>query len=49
MYKQILINYTIFPSDFFEQTLVNAERRTIMSSIASLQKCIALLESVNQK
>jgi hypothetical protein len=49
MYKQILINYTIFPSDFFEQALVNAERRTIMSSIASLEKCIALLESVNQK
>ena len=49
MYKQILINYTIFPSDFFEQAVVNTERRTIMSSIASLKKCIALLVSVNQK
>jgi hypothetical protein len=48
MYRQILINYTIFPSDFFEQTMVDTERRTIMSSIASLNKCIALLKSVNQ-
>lgn len=48
MYRQILINYTIFPSDFFEQTMVDTERRTIMSSIASLKKCIALLKSVNQ-
>ncbi|MDX1707458.1 MAG: hypothetical protein R3274_02585 [Desulfobacterales bacterium] len=49
MYRQIMINYTIFPSDFFEQAVVNTERRTIMASIASLEKCIALLKSVDPK
>ena len=49
MHKQIQINYTILPPDFFEQPLVNAERNVIMSSIASLEVCVELLKSVNQK
>jgi hypothetical protein len=49
MHKQIQINYTISPPDFFEQTSVNTERKVIMSSIASLEACVELLRSVNQK
>jgi prefoldin subunit 5 len=49
MHKQIQIDYTILPPDFFEKTLVDAEHNTIMSSIASLEACIELLGSVNQK
>jgi len=49
MHKQIQINYTILPPDFFEPTLVNTEREAILSSIASLQTCIELLKSVNRK
>jgi hypothetical protein len=49
MHKQIQINYTILPSDFFEQVLMNTERKAIMSSITSLEACIELLKSVNQK
>jgi len=49
MHKQIQINYTILPPDFFEQVLANRERRAIISSIASLEACVGLLKSVNQK
>jgi len=49
MHKQIQINYTILPPDFFEQTLVDAEHNTIMSSLSSLEACVELLRSVNQK
>jgi hypothetical protein len=49
MHKQIQVNYSILPPDFFEQTLVNAEYRAITSSIAALEACVELLKSVNQK
>lgn len=49
MHKQIQINYTILPPDFFEPALVNTEREVILSSIASLEACIQLLKSVNRK
>ena len=49
MHRQIQINYTILPPDFFEPTLVSAEREAILSSIASLETCIELLTSVNCK
>ena len=49
MHKQIQINYMISPPDFFEQAHVNTERKAIMSSIASLEACVELLKSVNQK
>jgi hypothetical protein len=49
MHKQIQINYAILPPDFFEQTLVDTEHTVIMSSIASLEACVELLKSVNQK
>ena len=49
MHKQIQINYTILPPDFFEQALAATEHTAIMSSIASLEGCIDLLKSVNQK
>ena len=49
MHKQIQINYTILPPDFFEPTLVSMEREAILSSIASLERCIELLKSVNRK
>jgi hypothetical protein len=49
MHKQIQINYTISPPDFFEQALVNTERKVILSSIASLESCVELLKSVNRK
>ena len=49
MHKQIQINYTILPPDFYEWRLVDRERELIFSSIALLEQCIALLQSVNQK
>jgi hypothetical protein len=49
MLNQIQINYTILPPDFFEQAHVSTERKVIMSSIASLEACVELLKSVNQK
>jgi hypothetical protein len=49
MHKQIQINYTILPPDFYEWQLVDRERRIIFSSIDLLEQSIALLESVNQK
>jgi hypothetical protein len=49
MHKQIQINYTILPPGFFEEPLVNAEHQIIRSSVASLEKCVELLKSVDQK
>jgi len=49
MHKQIQINDTILPPDFFEQAHVNTVRKVILSSIASLEACVELLRSVNQK
>jgi hypothetical protein len=49
MRKQIQINYTILPPDFFEQTLVDTEQELIVSSMVSLEACTELLKSVNQK
>jgi len=49
MHKQIQINYTILPPGFFEEPLVDAEHQIIRSSVASLEKCVELLKSVNQK
>jgi len=49
MHKQIQINYTILPPDFYEWHLIDRERRIIFSSIDLLRQCIALLKSVNQK
>jgi hypothetical protein len=49
MHKQIQINYTILPPDFYEWQLVDRERKIILSSIDMLEQSIALLESVNQK
>jgi len=49
MYKQIQINYTILPPDFYEWQLVDQERRIILSSIDLLEQSIVLLKSVNQK
>lgn len=49
MYRQIQINYTIFPPNFFEAPLVRKERLTIQSAIERLNRCRVLLESVNQK
>jgi hypothetical protein len=49
MYKQIQINYTILPPDFYEWHLIDREREIIFSSIDLLEQCIVLLKSVNQK
>ena len=49
MHKQIQINYTILPPDFFEQALATTECKVIMSSIGSLEECVELLKSVNRK
>jgi len=49
MYKQIQINYSILPPDFYEWQLVDRERKIILSSINLLEQSIALLKSVNQK
>jgi hypothetical protein len=49
MHKQIQIDYTILPPDFYEWQLVDRERRIILSSIDLLEQSIALLKSVNQR
>lgn len=49
MHRQIQINYTILPSDFFEPALLNMEREVILSSVASMETCVQLLKSVNRK
>lgn len=49
MHKQIQINYTILPPDFFGQVFVDTERKAIMSAIASMEACVQLLKSVNRK
>ena len=49
MYKQIQINYTILPPDFYELQLIDRERKIIFSSIDLLEQGIVLLKSVNQK
>lgn len=49
MYKQIQINYSILPPKFFEMPLVNQERKIILSSVELLEKCVALLKSINRK
>jgi hypothetical protein len=47
MYKQIQINYSILPPNFFEMPLVNQERKIILSSVELLEKSVALLKSIN--
>jgi len=49
MYKQIQINYTILPQNYFEAPLVRKERLTIQSTIDLLNHMIELLKSVNRK
>ncbi len=49
MYRQIQINYTIFPPHFFEAPLVRNERLAILSAISRLNRCSELLRSVNQR
>lgn len=49
MYRQIQINYTIFPPNFFEAPLVRKERLAIQSAITRLNRCRELLSSVSQK
>lgn len=49
MYRQIQINYTIFPPHIFEAPLIRKERLTIQSSISLLNRCRRLLISVHPK
>lgn len=49
MYRQIQVNYSIFPPNFFEAPLVRKERLAIQSSVALLNRCIELLKSVQPK
>ena len=49
MYRQIQINYTIFPANIFEAPLIRKERLSIESSITLLGRCRQLLISVNRK
>jgi hypothetical protein len=49
MYRQIQINYTIFPPNFFEAPVVRKERLTIQSCVNLLNRCRDLLISVQQR
>ena len=49
MHRQIQINYTILPPNFFEAPLVRKERLTIQSTVDLLNHMIELLKSVNRK
>lgn len=48
MQKQIQINYTILPPNFFEAPLVRKERITIQSTIDLMNQIIELLRSVSR-
>ncbi|UCG09417.1 MAG: hypothetical protein JSV83_12440 [Desulfobacterales bacterium] len=48
MQKQIQINYTILPPNFFESPLVRKERITIQSTIDLMNQIIELLRSVSR-
>ncbi len=48
MHKQIQINYTILPPNFFEAPLVRKERITIQSTIDLMDQIIELLRSVSR-
>ena len=47
MYRQIQINYSIFPPNFFEAPLVRNERLAIQTAIERLKRCRELLKSVD--
>jgi hypothetical protein len=49
MHKQIQINYTILPPNFFEAPLVRKERLAIQSTVDLLNQMTELLKSVNRK
>ena len=49
MYRQIQINYTIFPPNIFDAPLIRKERLTIQSSISLLNRCRQLLISAHPK
>jgi hypothetical protein len=49
MYRQIQINYTIFPPHFFEAPLVRTERLTIQAAVTLLNRSRQLLLSVHQQ
>ena len=49
MHRQIQINYTIFPPNFFEAPLIRKERLTIQSSLSLLNRCREILLSVQQR
>ena len=49
MYRQIRINYTILPPNFFEAPLVRKERLAIQSAVDRLNRMIELLKSVSRK
>ena len=49
MHRQIQINYTILPPNFFEAPLVRKERLTIQSTADLFNHMIELLKSVNRK
>jgi len=49
MYRQIQIDYTIFPPNFFEAPVIRKERLTIQSCINLLNRCRDLLMSVQQR
>jgi hypothetical protein len=49
MYRQIQINYTILPPNFFEAPLVRKERLTIDSSVNLMNRMIKLLKSVHRE
>ena len=48
MHKQIRINYTILPPNFFEAPLVRKERLAIQAAVDRLNRMIELLKSVNR-
>ena len=49
MYKQIRINFSILPLNFFEGPLARKERLTIQCTAYLLNHMIELLKSVNRK
>ena len=49
MERQILINHSVFPSEFFEQPVFEIQQQALSDARAALKNCKDLLQSIQKK
>jgi hypothetical protein len=49
MERQILVNHSIFPSEFFEQPLFEIQQQALSDARTALKNCRDLLQSIQEK